>query len=364
MDNDDFHSLPANISTVVDLLDTKGISWAEYQEDIPYPGFQGFNYSNQKTFANDYVRKHDPLILFESVTKNATRLSLIKGFTQFNEDLANHALPQWSFVTPNMTDDGHDTNVTFASTWERNWITPLLNNSYFMNNTLILLTFDEIETYGIPNKAFAVLLGGAIPENLKGTTDDTFYNHYSTISTVSMNWGLPSLGRWDCEANVFELVANKTGYKNFQVNTTGLYFNQSYPGPLSDHLYVPEWPAPAINAKCANGLGVLPSIKTAWANTTPMFNYSTSPFGYDAAAGNNVGGSVSGGNLSSSAAGSATGGASATATGGSGSASSTASSSSSGASPSAKSAAIATYPAQSGLLGFILSAVVAIVSWI
>ena len=108
MDNDDFHSIPEDISTVVDLLDTKGISWAEYQEDIPYPGFQGFNFSNQKTFANDYVRKHDPLILYQSVTKNATRLSLIKGFTSLESDVVNQRLPQWAFITPNMTNDGHD----------------------------------------------------------------------------------------------------------------------------------------------------------------------------------------------------------------------------------------------------------------
>jgi len=32
MDNDDFHAIPANVSTIVDLLDSKGISWGEYQE--------------------------------------------------------------------------------------------------------------------------------------------------------------------------------------------------------------------------------------------------------------------------------------------------------------------------------------------
>ena len=31
MDNDDFKQIPANVSTVADLLDTKSISWAEYQ---------------------------------------------------------------------------------------------------------------------------------------------------------------------------------------------------------------------------------------------------------------------------------------------------------------------------------------------
>jgi acid phosphatase len=98
MDNDDFHLLPSNISTVVDLLDTKGISWAEYQESLPYAGFQGFNYSNQVTFKNAYVRKHNPLILFSSVANNATRLSLIKNFTSFSQDLAAQTLPQWSFV--------------------------------------------------------------------------------------------------------------------------------------------------------------------------------------------------------------------------------------------------------------------------
>jgi acid phosphatase len=287
MENDDFHAIPSNVSTVVDLLDTKGISWAEYQEDLPYPGFQGYNYSNQKTFNNDYVRKHDPLILFNSVTQNATRLDLIKNFTTFNDDLQKQQLPQWAFITPNMTDDGHDTNITFASKWERSWITPLLSNSYFTENTLILLTFDENESKTKPNKVFSILLGGAVPDSLKGTTDDTFYNHYSTISTVSVNWGLPSLGRWDCNANVFQIVANKTGYVNHKVDTTHLFFNASYPGPLSDTKYIPTWPAPDTSAKCAAGKGVLQAVVSTWSKSTPTYNY-TSPYPYDAANGINV----------------------------------------------------------------------------
>jgi acid phosphatase len=98
MENDDFHAIPPNISTVVDLLDTKGISWAEYQEGLPYAGFLGFNYSNQLTYANDYVRKHNPLVLYQSITNNATRLSQIKNFTSFDSDLAAKTLPQWAFV--------------------------------------------------------------------------------------------------------------------------------------------------------------------------------------------------------------------------------------------------------------------------
>jgi acid phosphatase len=260
MDNDDINSIPANISTVVDLLDTKGISWGEYQEDLPFAGFQGFTYPNQDTGANNYVRKHNPLVIYDSVTSNATRLSLIKNFTSFSSDLAAETLPQWSFITPNMLNDGHDKSITYAANWSRSFLDPLLNNDYFMANTLVILSFDENEDYHSPNKVFTLALGGAIPAALHGKEDATFYNHYSMLSTVSVNWGLPSLGRWDCDANVLETVANVTGYQNQAVNMTGLYFNSSYPGPLSDEHYNPLWSAPDTSARCASGMGVLESV--------------------------------------------------------------------------------------------------------
>jgi acid phosphatase len=58
--NDDFNQIPANVSSVVDLLEDAGISWGEYQEDMPYSGFEGYQWLNQETGANDYVRKHNP----------------------------------------------------------------------------------------------------------------------------------------------------------------------------------------------------------------------------------------------------------------------------------------------------------------
>lgn len=272
MDNDDFNQIASNISTVVDLLDYKGISWGEYQEDMPYTGYIGFNFTNQQnTSHNDYVRKHNPLIVYDSVSSNATRLSLIKNFTLFESDLAAKTLPQWSFMTPNMTNDGHDTTIAFTANWARTFLTPLLSNSYFMNNTLIVLTFDEDDTYTEHNTVYTVLLGGAIA-GLENTTDNTFYNHYSILSTVELNWGLPSLGRWDCNANVLALVANKTGHTNAVVDTTNLYYNASYPGPLSDAEYIPVWPVPT-NGKCAAG-SILSSVVSTWGSAGGTRNYT------------------------------------------------------------------------------------------
>jgi acid phosphatase len=58
MDNDAFNRIPANVSTMFDLLAEKGISFGEYQENLPYPGFEGFVYLDPVTGANNYVRKH------------------------------------------------------------------------------------------------------------------------------------------------------------------------------------------------------------------------------------------------------------------------------------------------------------------
>lgn len=55
--SDSFTRIGSATETIVDLLEAKGVSWSEYQEDSPYSGFEG-NYVNQKTGANDYVRKH------------------------------------------------------------------------------------------------------------------------------------------------------------------------------------------------------------------------------------------------------------------------------------------------------------------
>ncbi|ANB14117.1 hypothetical protein AWJ20_5075 [Sugiyamaella lignohabitans] len=250
--NDNFERLPQNVSTIADLLESKNITWAEYQEDMPYTGYAGFQYLNQQNGANDYVRKHNPLIFYDSVFLNPNRLANIKNLTEFDADLSAKALPQWSFITPNMTDDGHDSNIVTAGTWSYNFLKPLLANEYFTKNTLVILTFDENETYADKNQVYAVLLGD-IPNNLKGTQDGTFYDHYSLLSSVQANWGLASLGRGDCGANVFEIIAQKTGYRNKFVDTTNLYNNQSGPGYLSD-ASVPI-PAPS---HCANPAGGVP----------------------------------------------------------------------------------------------------------
>ncbi|KAI4753231.1 phosphoesterase-domain-containing protein [Aureobasidium sp. EXF-3400] len=271
MDNDDFNQIPGNVSSIIDLLEDKGIAWSQYQEDMPYSGFEGKAWINQQTKANDYVRKHNPAVIYDANT-SADRLAKNKNLTQFYSDLEAKDLPQWMFITPNMTSDGHDTSVTTAGAWTRNFLEPLLNDKHFMKNTLVLVTFDESHTYTLQNRVFSFLLGDALPKKLIGTTDSQFYNHYSEISTVEANWNLHTLGRWDVGANIFSFVADKTGDENTPWDAasgpnSSHFFNSSFSGPFSDDDRVTTLPVP--NTKLVrNGRKVLGKIARTWGDAS------------------------------------------------------------------------------------------------
>jgi hypothetical protein len=144
-------------------------------------------------------------------------------------------------ISPNMTNDGHDTTAEFAGNWLTNFFNTTLSNQTFVSETLILITFDENETYSKANRVWSVLLG-AIPASSKNTTDGTFYTHYSTLSTVEQNWGLGNLGRGDANttlANVYSFVASQIGYTNVNIanGSSVSLFNATIPGLLTNQSY-------------------------------------------------------------------------------------------------------------------------------
>ncbi|KAF8557383.1 hypothetical protein OG21DRAFT_1505322 [Imleria badia] len=255
---DDLTYIPNNMSTIVDLLDAKSISWSSYQENMPTDGYPGYTFTNPDGYTY-YVRKHDPLVIYDSVGQNATRAPRIRNFNDFAVDVDSNSLSQWIFVTPNLLNDGHDTDVDYAASWLDYWLVPLLQNPNFNTpRTLILLTFDENETYNVNNQVFALLVGGVVPESLRNTTDDTFYSHYSILSTVQNNWSLGNLGRQDTNktvSNVFSFVANATSYQNNNLTTKGLplmNLTGTIPGALNPVAYVP-YLAPNIDSVGAGG---------------------------------------------------------------------------------------------------------------
>ncbi|KAK4140802.1 phosphoesterase family-domain-containing protein [Dichotomopilus funicola] len=268
LNHDDWVRLPENVTTLVDLLEDKGISWAGFFEDIPSPGYMG-NHSDGSTGTDgwDYVRKHNPFVTYDSITNNGERLLRLDSFNVFQRAFAAKEVPQYVFMTPNMMNDGHNTTLDFATKWSHKFLQPLLADKAFDERTLIALTYDESESYDKPNHIVTLLLGSAIPPALKGTKDNTLYTHYSMLSTLQANWGLHNLGRYDVGANVFKFVADRVGYTGNKDPENLLAINNSvsYPGLLNDDPSV-RLPIPAPNLKLvgAGGLGILPAIAATW----------------------------------------------------------------------------------------------------
>jgi acid phosphatase len=123
--------------------------------------------------------------------------------------------------------------------------------------------FDENETTDPHNRVDSVLLGTAVPKELVGTKDATFYTHYSEIATIEANWGLHTLGRYDVGANVFSLVAKHTHDVIRTVKDLNqVFLNVSYPGPFNS---APSGRYPVPNTKLVvNGRTVLPKVVEAW----------------------------------------------------------------------------------------------------
>ncbi|KAI8868676.1 phosphoesterase-domain-containing protein [Ramicandelaber brevisporus] len=180
-----------NISgkSIVDLLEAKGVSWKAYQEK--YPGG-----CSKTSSSSTYRRKHNPFISYVNVQNNAAWCAKIVNSNQLSTDLANNAVPQFSFYTPDMNNDAHDTDIPYASNWLQGFLPSLLNDPNLSQDTAFVLTFDE-DDKSQGNQIYTAILGKGVTP---GTTDDTQYTHYSLLRTIEDNFELGNLGRNDASA--------------------------------------------------------------------------------------------------------------------------------------------------------------------
>ena len=144
--NDDAQTpstLPLSSDNIALEVQQAGKTWKDYVENLPsVSGCTGI------TPTGNYIVRHDPLEYYTNI--NAAN---IVCFSQFATDLSNHAVPNLSWISPNGSDDGHDTNSTAFDNFLQTVITPLLASSYFQSggDGLLIITFDEGSGSGSPN---------------------------------------------------------------------------------------------------------------------------------------------------------------------------------------------------------------------
>jgi hypothetical protein len=117
----------------------------------------------------------------------------------FYDDLTSGALPTFSFITPNITDDMHNGSSPTAKVrngdgWLQQWMPIILgSDAYKAGGTAVFLLWDEPATLGqpVPNLFIApsIPAGTTVP----APTDGTTYDHYSVLRTTEEMLGLPLL---------------------------------------------------------------------------------------------------------------------------------------------------------------------------
>lgn len=129
-------SFPVSSDNVVRELVAAGKTWKSYAEDLPSVGYLGGNTGN-------YYVRHNPLAYMMDVQNSPTQQQNLVPFTQFAADLASGSLPSYSFIVPNACDDAHNCDLGTADNWLKTNLDPLIKNSAFQNDGLLIIAFDE-----------------------------------------------------------------------------------------------------------------------------------------------------------------------------------------------------------------------------
>ncbi|CAO3619812.1 unnamed protein product [Cunninghamella blakesleeana] len=183
-------------SSIVDLLEAKGVSWKAYME-----GFVGN--CNLTMIVDTYRRKHNPFISVKNIQENPERCAKIVNADQLKLDIEKDQVPQYVFYTPDMNNDAHNTNISYASNWFKNYIDGddhIINKPAFNKNTMFVSIWDEDRNRTVPNQIQTVLFGPDFHKSTIDNKDDTAYDHYSLLRTIEDNWDLGTLGQNDDSA--------------------------------------------------------------------------------------------------------------------------------------------------------------------
>jgi phosphatidylinositol-3-phosphatase len=222
---------PSSVPTVVNQLDSDGLSWRAYAQDMAngqptscrHPSVNSRDSTQSATASDQFAARHVPFLYFHSIidtpacARNVVDLRLLPG------DLSRESTtPNYAFITPDLCADGHDATCPDGSPggfagieqFLRQWVPRITGSEAFQDRGLLLITFDEAadsdasaccnEQSGpnTPNpggttmgpgggRVGAVALSPCIDP---GTVSARDYNHYSQLRWVEDNFGLTHLG--------------------------------------------------------------------------------------------------------------------------------------------------------------------------
>src|SRR5437667_3202605 len=206
-------SFPVSVDNIARQVEVAGKTWKDYPE---------------KT--GSYIVRHDPLQYFTNINK-----ANLTSFTQFKTDLANHALPNFSFITPNGCNDAHDCGLDVADSWLQTNIDPLVKSTYFQpgGDGLLIIVFDE-DDGSEGNHVACVIISPLIAS--AGFQSSNTYHHQNARKLMAAGLGLSTsgLGAAANAATMSEFFkATSTGAPVVTLSATSLTFPNQTVGSTS-----------------------------------------------------------------------------------------------------------------------------------
>ena len=186
----DCNPVPGCVTSAASIFG-QGETWKAYEESMPS--------SCQKTNSGEYAVRHNPPPYFTKLRGCTT--SDVR-YPRLASDLSAGKLPAFSFVTPNLIDDMHNSSVAEGDRWlAANLPTILTSPEYVSGSTAVFITWDEGEggtatkcatnTTDVGCHVATIVIS---PSTKPGTRSAKLLNHYSLLRTAEQLLGLPLLG--------------------------------------------------------------------------------------------------------------------------------------------------------------------------
>lgn len=175
-----------NIGT---LLQNNNLSWYGFMESMPKPCY--------RSGSGEYAPRHNPFVYYADLVNTNLCKDHDVPLTNWTNMVNSDNIPNFSYISPNLLNDGHDTTVAYADNWLKGFLSPLINKSWF-NNSVIFVTFDE----GSTSAGFNGLTGGhiytvAVSPFSKGMKVTNNVTHYNLLTTIEWLLNLGTTGHND-----------------------------------------------------------------------------------------------------------------------------------------------------------------------
>ena len=177
---------PVSEDNVVRELIAAGKTWRSYAEDLPSIGYTGGD-------SGKYAVRHNPLAYMTDVQNNSAQKQNLVPFTHFAGDLSTSNLPEYSFIVPNLCNDGHDCSFSVADEWLRTNLDPLIQNPLFQKDGLLVIVFDEADLTDLTGGGGHVVAIIVSPLAKHGYKSIAFYQHQSVLRLTLEGLGVTKL---------------------------------------------------------------------------------------------------------------------------------------------------------------------------